>query len=127
MYVPSFLLLSCRHANLLKTSQHAQIFHKASTSSRKRKRGQIEQKTEHSFTRSPRQRFSKRLQISPSSRIDKKASHQALTNDVSEDSIDPLQYWIQTGKWRKQYFEQDSQVKEDFERGKSPEELRRRD
>ena len=45
----------------------------------------------------------------------------------ARDSIDPLQHWIQTGKWRKEYFEQDSRVREDFERGKSPEEPRRRD
>ena len=42
-------------------------------------------------------------------------------SDVSE-GIDPLQHWIKTGKWRKEYFEQDSQVREDFERGKSSEE-----
>ena len=47
-------------------------------------------------------------------------------SNVSE-GIDPLQHWIKTGKWRKEYFEQDSQVREDFERGKSPEELGRRD
>lgn len=40
--------------------------------------------------------------------------------DTYKDSSDPLQYWIQTGKWRREYFEQDSQVREDFERGKSP-------
>ena len=49
-----------------------------------------------------------------------------LTSDVSE-GIDPLQHWIKTGKWRKEYFEQDSQVREDFERGKSPEEPTQRD
>ena len=42
-------------------------------------------------------------------------------SDVSEGSTDPLQHWIQTGKWQKEYFEQDSQVREDFERGKLPE------
>ena len=48
-------------------------------------------------------------------------------SDVSGGSIEPLKHWIQTGKWRKEYFEQDSQVREDFERGKSPEERARRD
>ena len=48
-------------------------------------------------------------------------------SDVSGGSIDPLQHWIQTGKWRKEYFKQDSQVREDFERGKSPEEPAQRD
>ncbi|KAL8646924.1 MAG: hypothetical protein Q9210_005856 [Variospora velana] len=56
----------------------------------------------------------KRLRTSPAS-------------DISKVSIDPLQHWIQTGKWRKEYFEQDSQVREDFERGKSSEELGQRD
>ena len=45
------------------------------------------------------------------------------TSDTNENSPDPLQYWIQTGRWPKEYFEQDSQVRDDFERGKSPEEL----
>ncbi|KAL8696941.1 MAG: hypothetical protein Q9201_007398 [Fulgogasparrea decipioides] len=32
-----------------------------------------------------------------------------------------------TGRWRKEYFEQDSQVRDDFERGKSPEEFEQKD
>lgn len=32
----------------------------------------------------------------------------------------------QAGKWRKEYFEQDSHVKEDLERGKSPEEFKQK-
>ena len=39
-------------------------------------------------------------------------------SDISEGSTDPLQHWIQTGKWQKEYFEQDNQVREDFEGGK---------
>ena len=124
--MPSLLLLSCRRADL-KKSQHLQIFHKPSTSSRKRKQGQEEQEAEHPSSRSPEQHFSKRLQTSPLSCIDKKASHQVPASDVNEGSTDPLQYWIQTGKWRKEYFEQDSQVREDFQRGKSPEEVGQKD
>ena len=43
--------------------------------------------------------------------------------DISEVSIDPLYHWVQSGRRRKEYFEQDSQVREYFERGKSPKEL----
>jgi len=46
--------------------------------------------------------------------------------DISGNCLDPLRYWIQTGRWRKDYFEQDSQVREDFERGKSPEKFEQR-
>lgn len=28
--------------------------------------------------------------------------------DINGNCLDPLQYWIQTGRWRKDYFEQDS-------------------
>lgn len=65
---------------------------------------------------------SKRLQTSPSSCIHKEKIHQAPATEISEDSCDPLRHWIETGTWRKDFFEQDSQVREDFERGKSPEE-----
>ena len=50
-----------------------------------------------------------------------------MVSDTSKSSTDPLEYWIQNQKWRKEYFEQDSQVREDFERGKSPEEFDQRD
>ncbi|KAL9019937.1 MAG: hypothetical protein Q9185_002791 [Variospora sp. 1 TL-2023] len=90
---------------------------KPSTSFKKRKRRQEEQEVRHTEEQPP----PKRLQSSPSTYIHKKESHQAPASDVSEGSIDPLRHWIQTGKWRKEYFEQDSQVREDFEEGKDPE------
>ena len=37
-------------------------------------------------------------------------------SDISENTTDPLEYWIRTGRWRKEYFEQDSQVRDDFHR-----------
>ncbi|KAI9759188.1 MAG: hypothetical protein M1835_000442 [Candelina submexicana] len=120
-------LLPCRNADLIETPQRPQTLHKPSTSSRKRKRGQEEQEAGHPSPQIRKQRLSKRLQTSPSSCLDKEASHQAPASDSSEGSTDPLQHWIETGKWRKEYFEQDSQVREDFERGKSPEELGQRD
>lgn len=53
--------------------------------------------------------------------------HPRTTSDTSKNSPDPLLYWIQTGSWHKEYFKQDSQVREDFKRGKSPEEFEQRD
>lgn len=47
--------------------------------------------------------------------------------EAYEDSPDPLEYWIQNGKWRREYFEQDSQVREDFKWGRSLEEPEQRD
>ena len=35
---------------------------------------------------------------------------------LNDTCSDPLQYWTQTKQWPKGYFEQDSQVREDFER-----------
>ena len=125
--MPSLLLLPCRSADLIEAPQRPETLLKPSTSFRKRKRGQEEQKVGQILSRAQEQPPLKRLQTSPSGCINKKDSHQAPTSDVSEGNIDPLQHWIQTGKWRKEYFEQDSQVREDFERGKSPEEPGRKD
>ena len=125
--MPSLLLLLYRSADLVEALQRPQTLHKLSTSSRKRKRGQEEQEVGYPLSRTQEQPPSKRLQTSPSNCINKKESHQAPAIDISEGSTDPLQHWIKTGKWRKEYFEQDNQVREDFERGKSPEEPRRRD
>ena len=78
-------------------------------------------------SRSQEQRPSKRLQPSSSSRINKNKSHQTPTTDITESTTEALHHWIKTGEWLKEYFEQDSQVREDFERGKSPEEAGRKD
>lgn len=124
-YVSSLLPLSCRSADLIDATQYPQS--KPFTSSRKRKRVQEEQETGHLSSQTREQPRSKRLQTSPSSCLDQEKSHQTPASDISEGSTDPLEHWIKTGKWRKQYFKQDSQVREDFERGKSPEEPGRRD
>lgn len=113
-YVSSLFLSPGRSADLIEAPQRPQTLHKPFTSSRKRKRGQEEQEFGHPSSRTQERPPSKRLRTSP-------------TSNISKDSIDPLQHWTQTGKWRQEYFEQDSQVREDFERGKSPEELGRRD
>ncbi|KAL9100900.1 MAG: hypothetical protein Q9163_003779 [Psora crenata] len=111
-------LLSPPANNIPESRKRPRTLLKPSTSSRKRKRGQ-----ENQEARQP----SSRSRASPSSYIDKKKSYQTPASNISEGSINPLKHWIKTGKWRKEYFEQDSQVKEDFERGKSPKELGRRD
>lgn len=123
----SLLLILCRSADLIEATQYPQVFHKPSSSSRKRKREQEEQEAVHPSSRSQDQSPSKQLPTSPSSRLDKSKSHQTPASDISEGSIDPLEYWIKTAKWRKEYFKQDSQVREDFERGKSPQEPERKD
>jgi len=128
--VPSLLLLPCRRADLLETPQRPQTLHKPSTSSRKRKRGQGGQEEQEAGYRSSQTREqppSKRPRTSASSCTVEEKLHQGAASDTNENGPDPLQYWIQTGRWRKEYFEQDSQVREDFESGKSPEEFEQKD
>lgn len=48
-------------------------------------------------------------------------------NYVRKRPVTPLQYWIWNGRWRKESFEQDSQIREDFERGKSLDEFEQSD
>ena len=38
-----------------------------------------------------------------------------MASNISENSTDPIQYWVCTGRWPKKYFEQDSQLREDLE------------
>jgi len=125
--VPSLPFLPFRSADLIEAPQRPQIAHKPSTSSRKRKRGQEERETEHPSPPTQDQPPSKRLRAKPSCCTVEKELHLEAATDTSKDSPDPLHYWIQTGKWRKEYFEQDSQVRGDFERGKLPEEPGQRD
>jgi len=118
------LLLLYRKADLIEASQRPQVLHNRPEPSRKRKR---EQDAGHRSSQTRDQSPSKRLRTSPSSCIVEEKLHPGAASDTNENSPDPLQYWIQTGRWRKKYFEQDSQVREDFERGKSPEEFEQRD
>ncbi|MCJ1422333.1 hypothetical protein MMC29_000213 [Sticta canariensis] len=107
-----------------KASQHSYVLHSLPESSGKRKRGKD---VRHCGSQSRDQPPSKRPRTSPLRCIDEGKILQGATGDTNENSPDPLQYWIQTGRWCKEYFEQDSQVRDDFERGKSPEELEQRD
>jgi len=124
--VPLLPLLSCRSADLFEAPQRSQTLNKPPTSSRKRKQGQEEQEAEHPSPRIRDQPSLKRVRAEPSTCAEEEL-HPEAASDTSENSPDPLQYWIQNGRWRKEYFEQDSQVREDFERGRSPEEFEQRD
>ena len=70
---------------------------------------------------SQEQNSTKRPKTSPLSCCDNKTLDKRPAGETTKEETNPLKYWIETGKWRKEYFEQDSQVREDFERGKSPE------
>lgn len=85
------------------------------------------QESRHPSPQPHDQSSSKRLQTSPSSCTAKEELRPTAGSEIDENSPDPLQYWIQTGRWCKEYFEQDSQVREDIERGKSPEKFEERD
>lgn len=65
--------------------------------------------------------LSKRPRTSSSTCTAEEKLYQEAAGDTCSSSTDPLQYWIWNGRWPKEYFEQDSQVREDFEKGKSPE------
>lgn len=101
-----------RNTDLIKASQNPHFLHIPSNSPRKRKRGQY---AAHRSPPTQDQPPSKRLQAKPSSCTAEKEPHPGAATDTNGNSLDPLQYWIQTGKWHKKYFEQDSQVREDLE------------
>jgi len=62
----------------------------------------------------------------PSGDVTEDTFDQRAASDIGEDST-PIKFWTWTGKWKGEYFEQDSQVREDFERGESPERFEQRD
>jgi len=127
-YVPSESLIPCRTADLIKALKRLQALYKSSEAPLKRKRKRKrEQEAGHSSHEDRDQPPSKRPRTSPLSCTAKQELYLEAASDTSESSPDPLQYWIQNGRWRKEYFEQDSQVRDDSESGKSPEEFVERD
>jgi len=116
--------MPCHTADMIEASERPQVLQKPSKPHQKRKR-------EHGAGRSsPQDRDrppSKRPRTSPLSCTAEEKLRREAASDTSESSTDPLRYWIQNGRWRKEYFEQDSQVREDFERGRSREEFEQRD
>ena len=110
-------LMPRRATDLTEASQRPQVL-QPSKPHQKRKRGH---ETKHSSPQDRDRPLSKRPRTSSSNCTAKEKLHQEAASDTCESSTDPLQYWIWNGRWRKEYFEQDSQVRGDFERGKSPE------
>ncbi len=90
--------------------EHPQILHKPlrGPQERKRKHGQ---QLGHSSPQDEDRPASRRPRTSPSSCI----AEEIATSDNIEDTTDPIQCWIRTGRWPKRHFEQDSQVREDLE------------
>ncbi|SLM37310.1 hypothetical protein LPUS_07111 [Lasallia pustulata] len=108
-------------SNVHKGREHPQILHNPSTSSQKGKRGRDQQGAGHRSPPTQDQLPSKRLRTKPSSCTAERELHPEAATDISEICLEPIQYWIQTGRWPKNYSEQASQVREDFEMDKSPE------
>ncbi|MCJ1385854.1 hypothetical protein MMC17_008978, partial [Xylographa soralifera] len=91
-----------------KASQHPQVLHKPPKPYQKRKRVH---EAEHSSSLDRDRLSSKRLRTSPSTCTTEKTA----ACDSSEKNVDPLEYWTRTKRWPTEYFEQDSQVREDLE------------
>ncbi|KAL8857961.1 MAG: hypothetical protein Q9178_005420 [Gyalolechia marmorata] len=108
---PSIITNNISEDRRTKASQHPRVLHTSYESCGKRKRGQ-EAGTSPSQGR--HQPPPKRLQTSPSiCLLDEQVAND---NDIDQDSVDPLEYWVRTSKWPQEYFKQDSRVREDFER-----------
>ena len=113
----SLLLLPYCSADRAQAQHNPQIHPKLSAYSRKRKRKQEEQEAEHLSPRIRDQPPSKRPRTSLRSctaKVELKEKKERAS-DINKKDADPLKYWILTKRWPKEYFEQDSQVREDLE------------
>ena len=106
--------------DLTEISQHPYVLCKPSKPHQKRRRGR---QAGHSSPQDRDPPPAKRPRTSSSNCTAEDKLHQEVASDTRKSSTDPLEYWIQNQRWRKEYFQQDSQVREDYERGKSPEEF----
>lgn len=111
------MFLNCTSCPVTEASQRLQVL-RTSKPHQKRKRGY---ETKYSFPQDRDRPLSKQPRTSSSNCTAEKKLHQEAASDTCASSTDPLQYWIWNGRWRKEYFEQDSQVREDSKKGKSPE------
>ncbi|KAI4087886.1 MAG: hypothetical protein L6R37_008270 [Teloschistes peruensis] len=108
-------------SNIPEDRKRPQNLHKPSTSSRKRKRGQEEQEVERPSSQTPEQPPSERPQIPPPSCTaevelkKKKERKDKSASDIIVKTFDPLEYWTLTKRWPKEYFEQDSRIRENLE------------
>ena len=98
----------CDIADLIEASQHLSILYVPSKAPRKRKR---EQEAKYSSSQDEDRPPSKRSRTSSSSCT----AEERATSDIDKKNIDSLEYWTWIRRWSKEYFEQDSQVREDFE------------
>ena len=80
---------------------------------RKRKRPQ---EAEDPPFRIPAKPLQKRLRTSLTSSAVKDTIGQEVTSGVSENKVNPIDYWTRRGSWPKKYFEQDDQTRKDFKR-----------
>ena len=110
------LLLYCS-ADRAQAQYDSKILPELSASSRKRKRRQEEPEAGHLSPRIRDQPPSKRPQTSPPSctaEVELKEKKER-SSDINEKDVNPLECWTRTQRWPKEYFEQDSQVREDLE------------
>ncbi|KAL8827330.1 MAG: hypothetical protein Q9170_007057 [Blastenia crenularia] len=118
--------LSPPASNIPEGRKQPQTLHKLPTSSRKRKRGQEEQEVERPSSQTQEPSPSKRPQIRPpictaavglkkKNRKKNGNRKEESASDIIEKTTDPLEYWTLTKRWPKEYFEQDSRIKEDLE------------
>jgi len=115
--VSSLLLLPYCSADRAQAQHNPQIHPKLSASSRKRKRKQEEQEAGHLSPQIRDQPPSKRPRTSPPSctaEVELKEKKER-PSDINEKDAKPLEYWTRTKRWPKEYFEQDSQIREDLE------------
>ena len=109
--------MPCDAADLTQTAQDSSSRQNPPVAARKRKRSEA---GEHYQTQE--QPRPKRLQGSRASDIAHGETTQDVVEQLDDTCADPVQYWAQTKRWPKGYFDQDSQIREDFERGRNPDE-----
>ena len=96
---------------MIEASRHPQVLQELSKPHQNRKRGQEAGHLSRDREQPPR----KRSRTSPPSCTAKGGLKKKTVSETSEKNADPLEYWIRTKRWPKEYFEQDSQVREDLE------------
>ena len=97
---------------MIEASRHPQVLQNPSKPHQNRKRGQ---EGGHPSPRDREQPPRKRPRTSPPSCTAKGGLKKETASEINEKNADPLEYWIRTERWPKEYFEQDSQVREDLE------------
>ncbi|KAI9752011.1 MAG: hypothetical protein M1835_001140 [Candelina submexicana] len=108
-----------------KSLQDPSALAKSSGLTRKRKRG-----NEYShlcgFSQTKDEPTGKRPRTSPTSCAVGDISNQKVRSDINNDTH-PIKYWIQEGRWPREYFEQDSQLRKYLRQKSSFEEVKHED